>query len=467
LSRPITRRALLLGGAAAAAVGATQVSRAGATTAARAETTTFANGARCVSVFEPDAPSVAFEALFAVGGADEGSGETGITALLARAWLSSTEDRSHALLAYDVAAMGGNLGSYVTGDYVELFALSPADPQAVSDAARTLLMNFVAAPAFEEKEVRAARAAQLRTIALAREDALADTLGFLRRRIFQDDPRARDPLGTEPIVRNLSAAAVRRHYARCFQRPERAVFVVAGNIRPADAFRLVESNLNAGGWPERLRVEEDNTRLASRPPAPSVPRTIPAGSRDGNTGRRASAPILAAGFLAPGAAAGARDYAALLVLDAVVGGGKSSRLFGLRDRPASGAAPVGYDVRSVLEPARVQSLWMAYVLGCARPLPEVRAALVGELTMLGDGKRSVTAAEMARGKAYLKGRHARDRARMKERALGAGLAEMLSLGAAFDTDFGARIDAVSLADVNDMARTVFGGNCAVVHTLTS
>lgn len=460
---PLTRRSVLLGAVAAAL--APCPTRAAATATARAETTTLRNGARCVCVFEPGAPLVAFEALFSVGVADEGSGEAGITSLLARAWLSSTEDRSNALLAYDVAVMGGSLGSYVTGDYVELYAICPAAPGAVSDAARTLLMNFVSAPAFDERAMRAARAAHVRAIALANEDALADTLGALRRRVWQDDPRARDPLGTEPIVRNLSAAAVRRHYARCFQQPERAVFVVAGNIRPEDAFRLVESNLNAGGWPERLRVEGDNTLLPSRPLAPSRPQSIPPGTRDGNTGRRASAPILALGFLAPGTLAGVKDHATLLVLDAVVGGGKASRLFGLRDRPAAGTLPVGYDVRSLLEPGRVQTLWAAYVLGCARPLPEVRAALLGELAALADGKRPVTAAELARAKAYLKGRHARDRARMKERALGAGLAEMLSLGAAFDVDFAARIDAVALPDVNAMARAVFGGNCAVVHTL--
>jgi zinc protease len=462
----MTRRSFLTALAATATYPASDRAATSVTDGGRVEVTTLTNGARCVALYEPGAPLMALGGVFSAGVADEIAGEGGLTSLLARSWLSSTEDRTVGLLAYDVSAIGGDLATLATGDRVEISAICRGEGAAVTAAAQTLFLSYVAAPAFDDDAVRRAQAEQLRDIELSRDDAVSETLAALRRRVWQGAPPGRDPLGEPAAVRAATPETVRRHYARLFQQPERAVFVVAGNIRPADAFRLVESNLNAGGWPDRLRTDGGKP-LPPRRPAPHEWQSIPPDLRDGDTGRRVPAPILAVGFLAPGTAgkpSSAADHAALLVLDALAAGGKGSRLFALRDRPAAGVPPIGYDVRSLIEPGRAQTLWAAYVLGCARPFAEVKTALLATLRSLADGTRPATDAELARAKAYLKGRHLRERARIRDRAFGAAVAEVRGLGAAFDAAFDARIDAVTPADVSRLARTVFGGNCAVVHT---
>jgi predicted Zn-dependent peptidase len=152
----------------------------------------------------------------------------------------------------------------------------------------------------------------------------------------------------------------------------------------------------------------------------------------------------------------------LLLLDAVLGGGKSGRLFArLRDGETE---PVGYDIKTLLTPNRAQSLWTVFVVG-ESAMKTSRDAITAEFNALADGTRPITAEELTRAKNYLKVRHQQGRQRLKERAFGIGWAETMGLDAAFDTDYAARLDTISLDDVNRMARRVLGGPPAIVYSL--
>jgi predicted Zn-dependent peptidase len=127
---------------------------------------------------------------------------------------------------------------------------------------------------------------------------------------------------------------------------------------------------------------------------------------------------------------------------------------------------MGYDVRTQLTPGRVQSLWTVYIVGdtAARVCREALQAQIGALAT---GARPVTDEELQRARIYLKARHLRERQRLRDRAAGVGWAEVMGLGADFDTDFDARLDAVTTDDVNRLARRLFSGRMALVYTLPS
>ena len=279
----------------------------------------------------------------------------------------------------------------------------------------------------------------------------------LRGRAYGDSPYAFPVLGSDETLRAIPAEQVRAHYHRYF-RPDRAIVVVAGPVTPEDARHTVLGCIGAGGW--------DDVPARSPSTRPQAASPIPAGLRDAAVPRRAPALYAAVGFLAPGVDGlkGRSEYATLLVLDAVLGGGKASRLFALRDRPAPGASPIGYEIHTLLAPTRVQSLWVAYVVG-AQPTAPVRDRLLAVLHALADGSQPITDDELARAKSYLKIRHAEARQTTKSRADGAGEAEALGFGADFDTDYDALIDNVPLDAVNNLAHTLFTGNPATVHTL--
>ena len=428
--------------------------------AARAATPTapdvsdLPDGARLIVLPDPAAKETVVEVFFRVGQADEGQWH-GIDALITRAWTSGSDNRSAVLLQSDISRHGDAIGTTVQPDFVNLWAVCA--PDAFERTAQTLITNLVSAPLFAKSAVEAARGEQRDADALRADDVLTDVMDRLRSRAYGDSPYALPVMGSDETMRAIPAEQVSAHYRRYF-RPDRAIIVVAGPVTPDAARHTIVGCIGAGGW--------DDAPTRSPATRPEAAEAIPSGLRDAVAPRRPPALYVAVGFLAPGVEGlkGRKDYATLLVLDAVLGGGKASRLFALRDRPASGETPIGYEIHTLLAPTRVQSLWIAYVIG-TQPTGAVRDRLLAALHALADGTQPVTDDELARAKAYLKIRHAEARQTLKSRADGVGEDEALGLGADYDADYDAAIDNVPLDAVNHLARALFTGNPAVVHTL--
>jgi zinc protease len=354
-----------------------------------------------------------------------------------------------ALLRADVARVGG-IGTDFADDWVSLWGLSR--PEDFQKSCQTLLTNLVSNPLFSREAVARAKEDQRQTLALDRDRLTVAIMDRLRARLFSLSPYGQPPQGEESSISTLTPETIITYYHRRF-RPSRCVVAVAGKVTPEDARRMVEAAFGAGGWNDRPEA----------PPLAAIPvEQVPTNLRDQMVPRRAPATVFARAFLAPGTDTGRSEYPALLLLDAVLGGGKSARLYaGLRD---GNQTPTAYDIQTILTPNRAQSLWALYVIGDA-PLKTVREALATELSGLADGSRPITAEELERAKAYLKARHAQARQRRKDRAFGIGWAETMGLGADFDTAYDARLDAVTLDAVNDLARRVFTSGSATVYSL--
>ncbi len=429
--------------------------------------TKLASGATLIIAPEPDSPLVAIDVFFQVGYAEERqSGRRGkpvpegITALLTQAWLGGSEGRGAETLARDIGGLGGNVGANAGGDYVELYAVTSAGAQTFQKAAATLITNVIGRPLFDDAAIETARQSQLRALLLQNDQLFASALGRVRGRLWDDSPyAARSPLGTEKSVRAITPAQVRAFYATFF-RPDRAVIVVTGNVDAQTAQKEIEANIGASGWAEKG---------ASPTPLPLAPETLARTPPDVSVGRRARVTVLMAGFLAPGTEH-PDDYAALLLVDALAGGGKGGRLF----REVRDERGIGYDVGSLVQPGRYQSLLAGYLAtvtllrgpnGPRSVLGEVSGTLLDALRSLASAERPPTGAEIARAKAFVKGRYALRHERLKERAFLLGWSEVMGLGASFDTTFDARMDAVTPDAIQRMARTVLGGNHVFAVTL--
>jgi predicted Zn-dependent peptidase len=409
---------------------------------------TLENGAKLVVLYEPRATSTALEVFFHVGLGDE-KRLRGVNAVIARTWTGESENRIAALLQRDVARVGG-AGTGLHADWVELWGVCGTGREQARALCQSLLTNMVAAPLFSPENVALGKTELVRTTALETDDLLGEVTRFLRARAWSGGPQG-GALWNREAVTSLKPEDVTSHYHKYF-RPERAVFVIAGAIEPSDAKRMVENSLGAGGW----------NKHAPAPPVTAIkPDTIPVNLRPQVLPITAPATVLATGYLVPGTAKTRRvDWATLLILDAVLGGGKSSRLFrALRDSEN----PVGYDVRTQVHAGRDQSLWAFYIVGASKP-DSLRERLQAQLISASDGSNPITEAEVDRARAYLLTRHNIERQRLRDRAFGAGWAEVMGLGADFDTDFFARLALVSSSDVNTLARELLSKPSATVYT---
>lgn len=404
------------------------------------------NGATLIVLPDPEATTVAVVASVRIDPADEG-GEPGIAALTTRLLGADAEGRTGLLLQNEIDRFGVFGASYDGAAIVAWTASAPSEWQA---AASTLLLDAIARPRFGDEAVDAARESLRREMALRRDHPLTETLRLLKARA---QGGATPLAGTDESVRALTPERLRLFHARYF-RPGRTRIVVAGKIEVEEARQVVAACLNAGGWKE----------LDPAPPLPAAvaPPPIPARLRDLPVPRRAPATIVARGWLAPGLGSetARADYAALQVLDTMLGGGKGCRLFSLRDRRS-----LAYEVRSALLPARDATLWAAYLIG-DMPTEAVTAGLTSEIEDLVSGKRPLTDAELVRAKALLKGQHALQQQRLLARARAVAWADAVGLGPEFETAFDARVEAVTLADVRRLAQALFAGASATVYTLS-
>lgn len=408
------------------------------------------NGARLVTVDVPDATVTAVDIFFTVGLVDE-KRYAGINALIARTWGSDTENRSPILLQTDISRVGA-VGTDVADDWVELWGIAGNGEEELRRLLQAMLTNIVANSVFPADVVAKGKLDQRAAMALAQDDLVADSLDHLRGRVFARSVYGLSVYGSETGLSALTPEAVKAYYDQYF-RPERCVVSVAGPLPQETVRRLVEACMNAGGWSDRPAAPRQ-----SAIPAESIPVNL----RDYVVPRSAPAAVVAVGCTAPGTAAqdSSSTHAALLVLDAVMSGGKASRLFtALRD----GADAIGYDVRSQVMARRGQSLWVVFATGTENPLA-CRDALLRECAALASGQRPITEDELRRARIYLKARHVRERQRPRMQAFGAGWAEAMGLGAKFDTSFDVRVDTVTLKVVNTFATKMLNEPFATVYT---
>jgi zinc protease len=177
------------------------------------------------------------------------------------------------------------------------------------------------------------------------------------------------------------------------------------------------------------------------------------------------------GYLAPGA--GDKDYPEMLVINALLGGMKSSLMFeNVREKLG-----LGYEVASVYPNQLAISDIVGYDVTAptkedpetkksASVLPQVQEALLAqfhELTVT-----PPTADDLARAKRYLIGSYLIAHEQLEDRAFYLGYSEIAlrSIGGyRFDTNYADAINAITAADVQRVAQQYFGGNGYVVSML--
>ena len=410
---------------------------------------TLADGTRLVVLTDRRTPEVALDVFFRVGLADEGSA-SGIRSLLARSWIGEAEFRSAPLLFSDIRRFGGGIGTDVGDDWTEIWSVGSSDPDRVRAQMQTVLTNLVSRPVFSAQNVDTAKREQQRALLLAEDDLWTRVTNELRNRAWGTSASSRSALGDAQTVDRIKPAPLAAFYQTYF-RPDRAVVVVAGDIDFETAKQRVTASLGAGGW--------DQVGSRSPKPRPLVQDRIAPNLRTRLVTRRAPATIVAVGLLAPGTETGRTDWAALLLVDAILGQGKASRLFALRDVDAQ-----AYDVRTRLISGRAQSLWGVFAIGDA-PQGETAQKINAVLDAWKTGEKPATEGELERAKQLLITRHLSDRQRLRDRAWGLGWAETMGLTAEWEMAYAARLQAVTLGDVNRVAHAILSGNRAVVQSL--
>jgi zinc protease len=394
------------------------------------------NGFTVVVRENPVAPVVAVALLVRMGSRWETPANAGISNFTHAVMVKGTTTRSGSELAEAVASLGGKIAAAGDVDYsgIQGAALARYWRELVEITAELALSpRLAAADVPREREWLVSR------IQRRRDNAPTRAFDEFYAALYDGHPYALPRIGTPESLARIDHAAIVAWY-RAFYRPERMTLAVSGQVATpeviAEARRLFGAQPGGGS--------------ASDPPLPP-PR--PRGGRSVIEQQAQQAQILAGG-LAP--SLDHPDHAAVKVLSTVLGGGMAGRLFvELRDKRA-----LAYTAAASYEPVHETGALVLYLGTAPENAARAELALLREVARVRD--ELVPADELARAKGYLLGRYAMDRRSNERLAWSLAFYEVQGVGLRYPDRYRARVDAVTAADVQRVARTYLGDPAILV-----
>lgn len=396
------------------------------------------NGLTVLTEQVPSVRSVSLGIWIKMGSRFEAPAQAGISHFIEHMLFKGTTTRSAQDIAFSIDAMGGQLDAFTTKEHACYYA-NVLDVRA-GDAFE-LVSDIVLHPLFEEHEMERERAVILEELA-AVEDAPEELLWeeFIAT-FWLDHPLGIPVLGTKETIESLSREDLSVFFQRAYE-PSNVVVAAAGHLDHDEVMDFVAGRF--GG------LENHAAPVETSPPRPFQHFRI-------LRKEELEQVHVAVGCPAP-AAAGESRYAAFL-LNAVLGGSISSRLF-QRIREQRGLA---YNVYSALETYADAGCFWIYAGTRADAAVTVLDLIIEELGVLRE--LPVPADELLRMKENLKGNVVLGLESTAGRMSTLAQQEIY-FGRTFDVDeIIAGIDAVDAAEVQQLARQLFADDGISVHLL--
>jgi len=264
------------------------------------------SGLRIVTEFLPGLRSVAVGYWVGTGSRDEPDALSGASHFLEHLLFKGTDRRRAADIAEAVESVGGDMNAF-TGQEVTAFYMRMPDRHLAT--ALDIMSDIVWSPALRTDEVESERQVILEEIKM-RDDAPDDLVHeVFAGALFPGHPLGREVAGSDTTIEAMTRDQIAEYHSLHY-RPGNVVVAVAGNVEHDEVVAQVEAALPGG---DRDRPARDERGDAGAPePFASIDRpNEQAHVVLGTRALRRDDP----------------DRYALAVLDQVLGGGMSSRLF--------------------------------------------------------------------------------------------------------------------------------------------
>jgi predicted Zn-dependent peptidase len=371
--------------------------------------------------------SVTLGAWVGSGARDEAPTQWGASHFLEHLLFKGTETRSAREIAEAIESVGGEMNAFTTHEQTVFYVRVP-DTQL--DTAFAVLADVLWDPAFRSADVESERQVILEEIGM-RDDTPDDVVHELfAAAMFPEHPLGREVLGSDESITHMARDEIAAYHASHY-RPSNIVFAAAGNLTHDTLMTQVSS-----------RFPVDSAARPGRPrPDPGVPQPVAVITRDTEQAHVVVG-VRALSALDP-------DRYALTILNQVLGGGMSSRLF-QEIRETRGLAYSVYSYQASFDDAG----YLAVYAGTApERLRETLGVINDEVARLcADGLSDV---ELAAAKGHLTGSLAMSLETSASRMRRIGRAETVERDVPSLDELVARIERVTLADVSRVIDRVF------------
>jgi predicted Zn-dependent peptidase len=367
-----------------------------------------------------------------MGCAFEREDEAGISGMAQRLLPKGTATRSAEQIATDIESLGAKVATNAGKDYGTVSLIVTRDRLAEG---LPLLFDILLNANFPEHEVAIEKELTLQKIKAKDDQTLPRAMDLMNEAYYQTHPYHKPPLGYTETVESFSRGMIEQFY-RTHLIPERMIVVAVGNLNPEDLISSVDGTLGriASSRGEQRELDETTAFTPVERSGPSQ-KTL---TRD------IKAAWISIGYGAP--SINDRDYPAMEVLEAVMGGSMNSRLFiELRDKRG-----LAYQVGSVYSARPGPSLYVAYIGTGGDQYAIARDGIFEEVQKVRE--EPITAEELLLAQRYLKGTFIMGQERNINRASLLAQYELLGLGYRFIEEYPQLIDRVTIEDVLSVAR---------------
>jgi predicted Zn-dependent peptidase len=338
------------------------------------------NGVRVVMEKMPALKSVAIGVWINVGARDEGVGQEGISHFLEHMMFKGTRRRSATQISHEIDTLGGEMNAFTTHESTT-FYVKVIDQQ-ISQAV-DLLSDLFHHSRFSPKDIEKEKQIVLEEIRTVKDDPEDYVQELHAKDVLRAHPLGRSILGKQATMGRISRRDLMRYIEEQYH-PEKVVVSVAGNFNPKEL--IAQLNTSFGRWRGRssLVVSGDVLR---RPPK------IHGGVFVHQ--KRLEQTHLCLGF--KGIPLGHPERYAANTLNALLGGGVSSRLF-QEVREKRGLAYTVYSHLSSFSDGGMLTVYAATGSAEAQSVVKVIRSEINKLR-----KKGVASQELERTKTQMKG----------------------------------------------------------------
>ena len=333
------------------------------------------NGIRVITERMPHVRSVAVGIWVETGSRHEAAGRDGVSHLIEHLVFKGTATRTAEEIAITMDSVGGQMDAFTTKEHTCFYVqvLDEHLPLAVD-----MLSDILLRPLFSADELEREKSVVLQEIKMV-EDTPDDVIhDIFAEQVWRDHPLGRPILGTRASVDAFSRDAVLGHFQEEYT-PPRIVVAVAGNVTHDQVVELFGAGF-------------DGFARTATPRTTTPPKLTPGVNL---VSKQLEQVHLVMGF--PGLHHSAPERYALFLLNDVVGGSMSSRLFQeVRERQG-----LVYSIHSGVQAFADAGTTYVYAATDAPNFSKVLKSTLKELRDL--KKNGVTAEELKRAKDHLKG----------------------------------------------------------------
>jgi len=338
--------------------------------------TVLPNGMAIVSEEMPHLRSVSIGIWVRTGSRHEDPEVNGISHFVEHMVFKGTGTRSAEQIAKTVDSIGGNLDAFTAKETI-CFNVKVLDEHL--ELAMDVLSDLVLNPTFREDDITKERGVIIEEIKMDEDNPDYLVHEIFVQNFWKNHPLGRPILGTKDTVKKFERKILFDYYGARFL-PGNMIISAAGNIRHEDLVKLVDARFGA--------MKPLANVLSDEPPKPQAKIVLK---------NKKSLEQVQICLGVPSYSISHKDRYSSFLLNTLLGGGMSSRLFqNIREKQG-----LAYSIFSELNPYRDTGMMTVYAGTSKDSAPKVVKSIVSEFRELKNSP--VSAEELLRAKAQLKG----------------------------------------------------------------